>query len=36
MSWQDFVYITRERVCFLTLINLQEGLRELAGEQGFW
>ena len=31
---QDFVY--NSCVCILTLINLEEGLRQFAGEQRFW
>lgn len=31
---QDFVYTFN--VCFLTLINLEEGLRQFASEQRFW
>ncbi len=36
MSLQDLVYTLNARVCALTLINLEEGLGELASEQGFW
>lgn len=36
MSLQDFVYTFNVHVYILTLIDLEEGLRQFAGEQGFW
>lgn len=36
VSLQSFACTLIVHVCILTLIYLEEGLRQLAGEQGFW